>query len=1264
MAPKPQALSGKVPWLVRVLAAGAMVLAVSVLVGWASNNPLLELRLSGRVAMMPNAALGMALVALALLSVVFEPPPSSRWRKWAAFGCAVAAAAIGAATLVEYLLQADLRIDELLIRVPDADAGPLYRGRMAPQAAAGLVLLGSALGCMVWRRLARAAQVLAIVATLIGVFNLIGFVYGSEAFYRIGALTPIALAAAAGLVALGLAAMFARPEVGLTRSFTSDTPGIHIINWLLVATLTLPLALDWMVSRGEIAGLYGRPSGEAFSAVMGSIILMILIWRAGRNLIHANEQLEHRVRIRTAQLENANLELTREIAERKQAQEALAESELRLRTVFEEAPVAISISRDAVGLYANRKCMQMFGLRSAAEWVDRHVFDNFAPHFQDEIKERTRRRALGLPVPAEFESVGLRTDGSQFPVEITAAEIQLANGPAVIAFVTDITERMQAETRMRLQSSALESAGNAIVITNTNGVIEWANSSFTTLTKYNASEAIGHSPRELVRSGEQGGAFYKELWTTILAGKIWRGELVNRRKDGSTYAEYMTITPVQDVTGKITHFIAIKEDITERKRAETRIKYLNRIYAVLSDINQCIVRERDMVRLYEAVCRIAIEQGGFVLAWIGLVDRASSSLKVATHAGATEGFIEKVSRAFAENLPENAAFAEVWRAGTRLICNDLENDPRMAHLRDISVRLGFRSLASIPLHKGAEVIGTLNLIAGEDEFFDDEELLLLEELALDISFAGEVHEHESIRRQIEAHTREQAQAMDLAPVAITIYDAAGVVTYCNNVSATLYGFKNRKEMMGLRTEDIFPSEALKVFEPGLALVQAAGTWEGEPSFRTRDGRQVVTSHHISLLYDEAGRPKGRLSIATDITEKRKLEEQVLRAQRLENLGMLAAGIAHDFNNALAPITMAGPLLRQQLHDPTGLRMLDIVEQSSARGAALVRQMLSFARGTSEGRQLIQLRHVLREVAELSQSSFPKSIIIEANLSNDLWPIQADPTQMNQVFLNLCVNARDAMPEGGEITISAENRVLDVAEASKIHDGRAGDFLMVEVRDNGTGIPSQVLERIFDPFFTTKGEGKGTGLGLSTVRAIVSNHDGFMVVHTSTGKDRGHGTVFTIYLPAAAGETAEISPTHRTPTGRGRGELILFVDDEQPVLDVGVKILIERGGYQVITARNGADAAAAFVPRASEVRLLVTDLDMPQVDGRSLALALRVIKPSLPVIVMTGGSLETDEKLKAFATAFLQKPFEVQSLLEIVHRTLKNAASGSPFPPKA
>jgi len=416
------------------------------------------------------------------------------------------------------------------------------------------------------------------------------------------------------------------------------------------------------------------------------------------------------------------------------------------------------------------------------------------------------------------------------------------------------------------------------------------------------------------------------------------------------------------------------------------------------------------------------------------------------------------------------------------------------------------------------------------------------------------------------------------------------------------------------------------------------------------------------MNDEAGRPKRCLSIAVDITEKKQLEAQAYRAQRLENLGMLAAGIAHDFNNALAPITMAAPLLRRQVHDPAGLRMLDIVEQSSARGASLVRQMLSFARGVSGGKQLTQMSHVLREVAALSESSFPKHIGIEAKLPSGLWPILADPTQMNQVFMNLCVNARDAMPKGGTLTIAASNRALDGAQAAEIAGARAGNFLAVDVRDTGSGIPAEVLEMIFDPFFTTKGEGKGTGLGLSTVRAIVSQHDGFLCLRTSTDKDHDPGTTFTVYLPAALGEVPDKPAIRIDPWRRGRGELILLVDDDQAVLDVALKILVEGGGYRVITALNGADAASLFLPCAGEVRLLITDLDMPLVGGIDLTAALRKVRPDLPVIFMTGGRLETDETIRNIANAILPKPFEVQNLLEAVYHALQAAGSGSPFAP--
>jgi CheY-like chemotaxis protein len=356
--------------------------------------------------------------------------------------------------------------------------------------------------------------------------------------------------------------------------------------------------------------------------------------------------------------------------------------------------------------------------------------------------------------------------------------------------------------------------------------------------------------------------------------------------------------------------------------------------------------------------------------------------------------------------------------------------------------------------------------------------------------------------------------------------------------------------------------------------------------------------------------------------------------------------------------MAGALLRIKNADPSSQHMLDIVEQSSARGAALVRQMLSFARGKLGEKKLVQLSHMLREVVDLAESTFPKSIRVESHLPNDLWTVTCDPSQIHQVFLNLCINARDAMPEGGELTLTAANRTLNAAEAAKIPDGRPGSFLKIEVRDTGTGIAPEVLERIWEPFFTTKAAGKGTGLGLSTVRSIVAHHEGFATVATSTKGGGGRGTLFTVYLPAVVEGTAKgdgSSSGH--PFHRGAGELILLVDDEKSVCEMGAKILAHHG-YRTITATDGANAIAVFTPRALEVRLVLTDLQMPNLDGLALAAALHILNPALPIIAMSGGIIQSDERHKAIVTAYLPKPFEAKALLSIVRRTLDDARSAA------
>jgi PAS domain S-box-containing protein len=399
-------------------------------------------------------------------------------------------------------------------------------------------------------------------------------------------------------------------------------------------------------------------------------------------------------------------------------------------------------------------------------------------------------------------------------------------------------------------------------------------------------------------------------------------------------------------------------------------------------------------------------------------------------------------------------------------------------------------------------------------------------------------------------------------------------------------------------------------------------------------------------------------VARDITERKNAEEHLLRAQRVENIGMLAAGIAHDFNNALAPIIMAGPLLLLHVSDPGARRILGTVEKSAERSVALVRQLLSFARGSSGQRQLLQIRHVLKEVVELAESTFPKSIRVEAHLPGQLWPVQADPTQVHQIFLNLCVNARDAMPQGGDLTVTASNVALDAAAAAEIPEAKAGKFLVVEVRDTGTGIPPDVLARIWEPFFTTKEDGKGTGLGLSTVRGIIANHHGFATVKTRPGR----GTAFTVYLPAAdnAKEAGQQDGSQRA-VPRGNGELILVVDDEEPIRTSAAQIL-EHYGYQTATACDGADAIAVFAPRVGEVRLVLTDLMMPILGGAALAATLRRLNPALPIVAMSGGDSRADASHREFARAFLAKPFQGDTLLSVVRRSLDEVRPPVSTPP--
>jgi len=418
-------------------------------------------------------------------------------------------------------------------------------------------------------------------------------------------------------------------------------------------------------------------------------------------------------------------------------------------------------------------------------------------------------------------------------------------------------------------------------------------------------------------------------------------------------------------------------------------------------------------------------------------------------------------------------------------------------------------------------------------------------------------------------------------------------------------------------------------------------------------RTVHGAADVEFTVSRGQAPDGTLElvgIGRDITETRQLQEQFLRAQRMENLGLLAAGIAHDFNNILTPMLMVTQLLRDQ-STPESRRLLDTLEQSAARGAALVKQILSFVQGGGDELRVVQLKHVARDIVAMIEETFPRHIRFDHSVPSDLWPVRANVTQIHQVLLNLCVNARDAMPRGGSLTLRLENRSLDSAAAERIPGARPGAFLLLEIGDTGTGIAPEVLPHIWEPFFTTKEAGRGTGLGLSTVRGIVARHEGFCAVASTLGQ----GTTFSLYLPAEPTADTDVRATAAETLPPASGECVLVVDDEPQVRSL-VQTALRRHGYRVVTAANGAEARRWLDDPVftRDLRVIITDMMMPLLGGREIVALVRARLPHVRVLVMSGltSGAEGGEEL---GDAFLLKPFRHDLLLQEVHRLLHGAA---------
>lgn len=418
---------------------------------------------------------------------------------------------------------------------------------------------------------------------------------------------------------------------------------------------------------------------------------------------------------------------------------------------------------------------------------------------------------------------------------------------------------------------------------------------------------------------------------------------------------------------------------------------------------------------------------------------------------------------------------------------------------------------------------------------------------------------------------------------------------------------------------------------------------------TKSGEELWLELDIVPLADESGWFTHWVAVERDITERRRLEQQILRAQRVESIGTLAGGIAHDLNNVLSPILMSVELLQRRTTDAESLRRLEVIGQAASRGASMIRQVLGFARGMEGDRRPLAVAPIVEETLRIVAETFPRNIAVRAEVAPDAWAIEGDPTQLQQVLLNLCVNARDAMPDGGELSVVTDNLTIGAEEAARTLEARVGGYVRLRVCDTGTGIAPDYLDKIFDPFFTTKPPGQGTGLGLSTTLAIVKGHGGFLRVSSEPGR----GTCVDVFLPVSDGPLNAVESEGVGEPPRGAGETILVVDDEAPIRAMSREAL-EAHGYRVLEAPDGAAAIATYAANAGAIAVVVTDLMMPVMDGAAMIQVLQRLAPAVRIVAVSGlaTSREARQTIAQGATAFLAKPYTANTLLQTVARVLR------------
>ncbi|MDF1826585.1 MAG: PAS domain S-box protein [Verrucomicrobiales bacterium] len=950
----------------------------------------------------------------------------------------------------------------------------------------------------------------------------------------------------------------------------------------------------------------------------------------------------------------------------------------------------------------------------------------YVPEHQDQVKSAFEEcLATGNPFSGEWEIISAK--GNQVWVKVMGSCVRDGTGKVIKVHGTlqDVTDRVLSRTHLQLLQECIRHLNDAVIVCDVAEMggdapkIRFVNEAFTEMTGYSSGEVVGLTP-DFLQGEETDKNVVRAIGRALYRAKPIRKELVIYDKEGKPCWIETEISPISDSHGKLSHFVGVQRDISERKMRESTASFQARILDTVSQsvlvtdpagaiihangtaekyfgysiaelvgrqVTDVSVADSDVESARGALAKV--RQGGD---WTGEILAKHSSgrefpvLLSASAIHDEDGSLDKML-VFATDITDSREIKEALRRSLKdnIDLKQALNRHVIVSVTNLDGVITFvnEKFCEISGYSEEELVGNCHFILDGDRKAPAYSAEMLAALTSGNSWKGEIKSYRkdgtifwtdttvvpflddsgrprqylslrsdiTARKKAEEELRFQASFIARSHDAIMATDLNNRITFWNQAAEKTYGWTSKEadgrllcELLKCRGEE---------FENAFNTVKKAGEWSGELTFLTKSGADVIVEASWTLVSGDGVREDSIFSINKDITGARELERQFFRSQRMESVGRLAGGIAHDLNNMLTPILLSVDILREAAIPKSSMAIMDTLEGSARRAAELVKQVLMFSKGVEGKRKPVRIEEIIDEVASISAETFPKNITVHRDVEETVNQILGDRTQIHQILMNLCVNACDAMEEGGHLSIHLGMASIDSSEANVLQDVEEGRYVVVSVEDTGMGIPPETMDKIFDPFFTTKEIGKGSGIGLSTSLAIVKSHGGFMDVRSEAGK----GTNFKVYLPASESvESSVEAPPCIDSLQRGSGELILLIDDEIAIRTIGKKIL-ERSGYRVLIANNGAEGVAMFAKQKDEISAVITDMAMPVMDGNALVVALRRIDPHVRTLVMSGHTTSGRYLGEGTETIhhFIPKPFSTETLLPAVAKLLSEDA---------